>query len=295
MDHRHSLRSLIAIGILALAASAAHAKNISGVEIPKTPEFPTANAASYGKALAKYMDRYDAGWADQYVKATMTLYDARDDSVTRKITQKTLEGTKGDKTLIRFLGPAEIRGVAALVHERPGSTDDSWLYLPASRRVRRISGANRTASFQGTEFTYEDLSSISVSKYDWKHIEDGALTVGKNEHDVFILQAVPNYSDTGYSRLVVYLNQKHWRVEKIEFFDKAKRKLKTLTFSKWDQKHGRFWRAARLDMRNHQTKKRTLIEMDAQFVNLALYPKKDGSTRDNLNAKQFTRRALEAR
>ncbi len=295
MDTRNAHRSLIAALSLVLAGSVAHAENSSGVGIPAAPKFATGDAGKYGTQLATYLDEYDSGWVDAYSKATMTLFDARGDKVTRKITQKILEGRKGDKSLVRFLGPADIRGVAALIHEHPRATDDAWLYLPASRRVRRISGANRTASFQGTEFTYEDLSGIDVVKYDWTYVEDAEVSVDGGKEKVFVLAAVPTYRDTGYSKLLVYVNQRHWRVERIVFFDKARRKLKTLTYSAWGQYHDRFWRAGRLDMRNHQTKKRTLIEMSAQFVNLSLYPKRDGSKRSGLADSQFTRSALEAR
>jgi hypothetical protein len=257
--------------------------------------FATGNADTYGRQLAEYMDKFNSGWVDQYFKARMTLHDARGDKVVRAITQQVLEGSRGDKSLVRFLSPAEIRGVAALVHERPRATDDSWLYLPSSRRVRRISGANRTASFQGTEFTYEDLSSLIIDKYRWKHLKDTSVRSDGKSARAFVLEARPTYADTGYSRLQVYVNQQNWRVERIEFFDKGKRKLKTLRYSSWTHLHNRFWRARRLEMANHQTKKRTVIEIGALFVDLSRYPKKNGKSRDNLSAAQFSRAALERR
>ena len=295
MDNRFAQRSLIVCVALGLGAPAARAENASGVEVPAQPRFTKADASTYGTELATYLDRFDSGWVDFYDKATMILQDASGARVTREITQQILEGRTGDRSLVRFLGPADIRGVAALIHEHPRTTDDAWLYLPASRRVRRISGANRTASFQGTEFTYEDLSGIDVVKYRWRFVEDASVKVDGSEQPVYVLSATPTYRDTGYSRLAVYINQRHWRVEKIEFFDKARRKLKTLTYSGWQQYHDRFWRPGRLDMKNHQTRKRTLIEMGAQFVNLSLYPKRDGTRRSGLREGQFTRSALEAR
>jgi hypothetical protein len=282
--------SLSAIALLsALVSTNAAAANKSGVPVPAQPTFAKGNAAAYGLALARYADRYDSGWIDQYSKGRMTLFDARGESVKREIKQLTLEGTRGNKSLVRFMRPAEIRGVAALIHEHPKTTDDSWLYLPASRRVRRISGANRTASFQGTEFTYEDLSSFEVERYRWRHLADGSA----NGQPVFKLEARPVYKDTGYSKLVIHLNKKHWRGERVEYFDKAGRKLKTLTQTNWQHLHGRFWRAKRLDMNNHQTGKRTVLELRSLFVNLRLYPKKGGGTRNSLTADKFTKRALE--
>jgi hypothetical protein len=285
-----SIASKVTAAAIALSALTLSAMNVatagSLAPVPTVPSFHKGDAVQYGLQLARYADKYDDGWADQYSKGKMTLFDARGDSVQREIKQMTMEGSNGNKSLVRFMRPAEIRGVAALTHEHTAATDDSWLYLPASRRVRRISGANRTASFQGTEFTYEDLSTFQVDRYKWRYLQDGS-------GETYQLEAIPTYKDTGYSKLVVTLHKKHWRGESIVYFDKAGRKLKTLTSSKWDHIHGRFWRAKRLDMVNHQTGKRTLLELRSVFVNLSLYPKKSGGMRKGLTSDRFTKRALE--
>ena len=287
--------ALICAAALALTVTsfAGADANTSGVPIPPLPKFNKSDAAAYGKQIAQYAEDYDAGWIDSYSKSKMTLFDATGDKVEREVRQMILEGKDGDKSLTRFMTPADIRGVAALVHEHPGATDDSWLYLPASRRVRRISGANRTSSFQGTEFTYEDLSGFTVKDYTWRYLEDGTVTVDGKTEKVYKLEAKPAYSDTGYSKLIVSMNQTAWRPETIDFYDLAGRKLKTLTSSKWTQHHGRYWRSAVVEMTNHQTRKRTVIQSTSFFINLALYKKGDGSPRENLTEEQFTKRALE--
>ena len=287
--------SSAALGVVALLALAlpSKAQNTSGVPVPRAPTFDRSDPQAYGTALAEYSDAFDRGWLDQYSKATMTLFDARGDYVTRDVRRLIKEGTDGDMTVSRFMSPPDIRGVSALIHEHPQATDDSWLYLPASRRVRRISGANRTASFQGTEFTYEDLSSLVPSRYDFRFLADEQLKSQGSTIEVAKLEARPNYRDTGYSKLVVYLNRAQWRTERIEYFDLAGRKLKTLSFSQWKHYHGRFWRALRLSMENHQTRKRTVLQTQSLFVNMALYQRRDGTPRDNLRDSLFTRAARE--
>ena len=283
-------RALLALTLAtSLSVGVAHAENTSGVPLPATPVFNKADPVAYGTALAKYAERYDSGWIDQYSKGKMTLIDARGDSVQREVVQAILEGGSGDKSLVRFMTPADIRGVAALIHEKPGGADDTWLYLPASRRVRRISGANRTSSFQGTEFTYEDLSSVSVERYSWKHLKE-ATANGQPVHE---LEAVPRYRDTGYSKIIISLHRTHFRPEQVQYFDKAGRKLKTWLGSRWMHAHGRFWRPLTQTMHNHQTGKKTIIETPELRLNLALYPGPGGKRRDNLSASLFTRRALE--
>jgi hypothetical protein len=268
-------------------------ENTSGAAIPKLPEFQKADATIYGRQLADYADRYDTGWKDSYAVSTMTLFDANGDNVKRNSVQLILEKAIGDKSIIRFMTPAEIKGVAALTHEHPDATDDNWLYLPATKRVRRISGANKTASFQGTEFTYEDLSNRIVAKYDWLFLAESDLETAAGKVPVFQVEAKPRYQDTGYSKLVVYINRAQWRQERIEFFDKAGRLLKVLDNTSWKHRHGRFWRPVLIEMRNVQTKKRTVIDSSTQMVNMALYTnKRTGTKRPNLTDKQFTTDAL---
>ena len=279
---------LVLVCAVSVGAAVALAKNTSGVPIPNVPKFNKSNPASYGKALAYYMDERDSGWRDFYSKARMTLKSAGGDTVRRKITYMILEQKQGDRTMVRFHSPPDVRGVAALIHEHPGSTDDTWLYLPASRRTRRISGANRTASFQGTEFTYEDLARLTVQNYKWRFLAE----VTDRGQPYYKLEARPNYRDTGYSKLIVYIHRNHWQIEKIEYFDKANKRLKTYTMTNWKDFHGRFRRAQKHEMVNHQTRKSTTIELDPVYVNLALYKSSSGKSRDNLKPALFTKRAL---
>jgi hypothetical protein len=263
------------------------------VRAPAPPVFDKSDPSAYGRSLAQYMDAYDSGWRDQYSKSRVILRDANGDSVSREFRQMVLEGSVGDKSLVRFMSPPDVRGVSALTHEHRESADDTWLYLPATRRVRRISGANRAASFQGTEFTYEDLASLSPDRYDWKFLKEDTSDSEGAPAKLFVLEAVPRQADTGYSKLVLFVSQQHWRIEKIDFFDRSGRKLKTLTTSSWKLFHGRYWRAQATRMVNDQTHKETAIEIDSLLLDLSRYPNKDGTPRKGLTEDQFEKRALE--
>ena len=290
-----SITSILLVSLSSLVGSASSfGQNKSGVPIPPVAAFTTTDTAIHGRQIAEYVDRYDRGWKDEVSRGEMTLYDADGDSVRRAFTRLSLERIgKGDKFITKFLSPAEIKGVAALTHENPGSSDDNWLYLPANKRVRRISGANNTASFQGTEFTYEDLASIDPGEYRWRFVRATKVTVAGTEHPVFELAATPTYKNTGYSRLTLFVHRKHWRQERIDYFDKTGRKLKSMESSKWLHQHGRFWRARRIKMTNHQTGRRTTLAQEKYFTNLALYKSRSGKPRKNLPESAFTTRALQ--
>ncbi len=290
------LLALMALSpVQTLRANEPAEENTSGVSRPDVPEFDRSDPEVFGRALAEFAEGFDQGWLDEVMQGVMTLSDADGDSVRRTYSRLTIEHpAEGDKLLVRFLSPAEIKGVGALTHENPGSSDDNWLYLPATKRVRRISGANKTASFQGTEFTYEDLSNLDPSEYEWRFLEETTIAKDGGDVPVWRLEAVPTYEDTGYSRLVVSYHRSEWRRERIEYFDKAGRALKTLDTRDMKLYHGRFWRALTIEMSNEQTGKRTELNVDKLFLNLSLYKsKRDGKARDNLTDDSFTTRALE--
>jgi len=295
-NRRHLKSSALSFAGWVLAASSALASQ--GGELPPVPEpptFDTADPVAYGAQIASFADRYDQGWFDEISLGRMTLFDGGGDSVERSFTRMVLEDAElGDKIIVRFMSPAEIKGVAALTHEHAGETDDNWLYLPSNKRVRRISGANKTASFQGTEFTYEDLSNLEVREYDWRFIDEATLERDGANVPVLRVEGVPNYADTGYSRILVYYNKDNWRRERMEYFDKSGQHLKTQDLSAWKHLHDRFWRADRFVMANHLTGKRTELEQEKVYLNLSLYPSsKDGEPRANLDDSRFTTQALQ--
>lgn len=290
-----SKRAVLLLVFLGLSVSIRADENKSGVAVPPAPEFKKSDPAEHGRQIAVYKDLFEQGWVDEVAQGVMTLFDAGGDSVRRTYRRMGREDVKdGDRFIIKFLSPAEIKSVAALTHENSGSTDDNWLYLPSNKRVRRISGANNTASFQGTEFTYEDLATLDVSEFEWRFLEETTVQRGEEKVPVYKLAAKPTYKDTGYSRLVVFVHRESWRNEKIDYYDKAGRLLKTRDAVEWHQLHGRFWREKKIDMTNHQTGKRTVLEQSRTFLNMSLYKsKKTGKPRKNLSKDQFTTRALQ--
>ena len=71
-----------------------------------------------------------------------------------------------------FDEPRDVKGTALLIHAHRESADDQWLYLPALKRVKRISSSNQSGSFMGSEFAYEDMSSPEVEKFTYMYLRD---------------------------------------------------------------------------------------------------------------------------
>ncbi len=126
--------------------------------------------------IATEVDRRDTGWHDFKASMTMLLRNKQGEESLRNMRTQSLEmENDGDKTLIVFDRPPDVKGTALLSYSHKTGPDDQWLYLPALKRVKRIASKNKSGPFMGSEFAYEDLSSQEIEKYTYKYIQDDQL------------------------------------------------------------------------------------------------------------------------
>lgn len=232
-----------------------------------------------GMEIAVEADKRDAGFSDVSSQMTMTLTNAHGDTSIRKMRSKNLEvDGDGDKGLTIFDEPADIKGTAFLSFTHILEADDQWLYLPALKRVKRISSKNKSGPFMGSEFAFEDLSSREVPKYTYLYMRDEAV----NGEDAFVIELRPAYKYSGYTRSVVWLSKEKYQPLKIEYFDRKNALLKTMIVSEYKQYIGKFWRPSVMQMVNHQTKKETRLD----FAN---YEFKTGLTKRDFDKNSLKR------
>lgn len=217
------------------------------------------DTAAKGLAIAEEADKRDAGWGDSRVSMKMILHDAHGRSVEREMRSLGLEvADDGDKGLIIFDTPRDVRGSAILSFSHKVGDDDQWLYLPKLKKVKPIFSSNKSGPFMNSEFAYEDIASQEVEKYTYQYIGEEVLE-GKRCH---VLDRFPVNKNSGYSRQRAWLDQEELRVWKVDYYDRKKSHLKTLTAEGFEQYLGKHWRPAKMEMRNHQTKKRTVLEFN---------------------------------
>jgi len=210
-----------------------------------------------GLRIAREVDLADVGFGDYTASTKMTLTNKHGQSSVRLMRNRTLEGTTdGDKALIIFDNPRDVKGSAVLTWTHKAGPDDQWLYLPALKRVKRISSKNKSGPFMGSEFAYEDLASQEVEKYSYRFLNEEKL----EGHDCYVLERDPVDVNSGYSVQKVWIRQDRLTQEKVEFYDRKKSLLKTLTFKDYKQYLDKFWRANSFLMINHQKGKKTLLE-----------------------------------
>lgn len=223
-------------------------------------------AEERGLEIAKAAEQADLGFGSSTVELKMTLKNKNGQTSERSLTTKTLELTEdGDKSLIIFKTPKDVKGTSTLTFTHKVGSDDQWLYLPSIKRVKRISSNNKSGPFVGSEFAYEDLSSQEVEKYSYKFLEE--------KENLLIVEQDPVDPKSGYiRRLVTYNKSKGYRIESVEFYDRKNSLLKTLNYSDYKLYKDKFWRAGTFKMVNHQSNKETILNFsDYNFdVNLTV-------------------------
>jgi outer membrane lipoprotein-sorting protein len=210
-----------------------------------------------GEEIARDLAAKSAGYGDSTAAIEMVMRDAGGRETRRSMRLQVLErpGTdQGDLSLVVFDSPNDVRGTALLSHAGSGDeADTQWLYLPATRRARRVAGGSRAAAFLGSEFSYEDITGVELGKHSWTF--RGEEACGKAA--CYRLETRPRYQGSGYQRREVWLEKGELRPVKIDFYDRKGTLAKTLTYGAYKKYDGKFWRAHTWSMVNRKTRRAT--------------------------------------
>lgn len=216
-------------------------------------------AEEQGLQIVQELDRRDTGFIDSRSDLKMILRNRNGNESVRVLVMKTKEVNgdegDGDKSLSIFSAPRDIKGTVFLSYTHALEADEQWLYLPALKRVKRISSSNKSGPYLGSEFAFEDLTSFEVKKYSYKYLKDEVL----NDKNCFIVEFYPQYEHSGYSRQVVWIEKERYISLKFDFYDRKNALLKTLENKNYKQYLGKFWRAGEMLMTNHQNGKSTVL------------------------------------
>ncbi len=247
-----------ALGIFVLASAPAFADDPAARG--DTPE------AQKGYDVSARSDRTDTGFGDSRVDARMVLTNRAGQQTVREFSFQTLEKedeSVGDKSLVVFDSPRDVEGTALLSHAKILDPDDQWLYLPALKRVKRISSKNKSGAFVGSEFAFEDFTISELNKFTYSY-------VGEEDVDGMVMDVVerfPRYENSGYTKQKSWVDQEIFQVRKVEFYDRKGALLKTLVLSDYRDYDG-VWRAHSLKMVNAQNGKETeLVYSEFSFRN----------------------------
>ncbi len=234
-------------------------------------------AEDKGLKISKESKARDLGWTDSTAELEMILKNQHGETSSRKMRLKSIEQhDDGDKSLTIFDSPRDVKGTAFLSFSHPQGNDDQWLYLPALKRVKRISSRNKSGSFMGSEFSFEDLTSFEVEKYNYLYLKDEVV----DGESCWVITQYPLDKHSGYKRRIVWIDQSEYRVRKTAFYDRKDTLLKTLKFTNFHQYLGKHWRSQKFEMVNHQSGKSTVLNYT------------DFKMKTGLDEKDFNKNAL---
>ena len=227
--------------------------------LPLTALTAAQSPEEKGLAIAREADKRDEGFGDYTVDMLMILMNKQGQKSERQMRIRTLEvEDDGDNSLTIFDTPADVKGTAFLSYTHKVGDDDQWLYLPALNRVKRITSSNKSGSFMGSEFSYEDIASQELEKYTYKWIRDEEY----EDKVCFVIEQSPvDKKNSGYTKQVIWLDKQEYRVWKVEYIDRKNSLLKTLTSTGYRQYLDKHWRPNEMYMINHQTGKSTKLIM----------------------------------
>lgn len=216
-----------------------------------------------GLAIAIEADQRDFGFGDMEVDVQMDLENRHGEKSTREMRNKIFEmedAKAGDKTMIIFDRPRDVKGTAFLTFSKVLEPDDQWLYLPALKRVKRISSNNKSGPFVGSEFAYEDISSQEVGKYDYKYLSSEPCPLPEyKDSQCMVVERYPNYEFSGYTKQVAWIDYEEFRPIRLDFYDRKNFHIKTLSHNGYKQYLGRYWRADSFKMVNLLNGKSTVL------------------------------------
>lgn len=247
MKTRHFTLLLIAM----LAVCSAQAAGLSGRDI-----------------MQKVKNRADGN--TRYATIEMTLIQKSGHKRVRKLESWAMDVGKDTKKIMFFTYPGDVKGTGFLTwdYDNSAKTDDKWLYLPAMKKTRRISGkSSKTDYFMGSDFTYNDMSTRSVDEEQHKLLREETL----GGHKCWVVQSVPNDKDEIYARRVTWIRQDCLMAVKGEYYDKLNKLHRRLTISNIEKVQG-FWTMHLMQMENVQTGHKTVIRMGNQRFNVKVSP-----------------------
>jgi outer membrane lipoprotein-sorting protein len=218
----------------------------------------SVTAEQKGLKIATEMEKANNGFIGEKSSMEMLLIDAYGAKTTRKMNGFTMEMKgDGDRTLMSFNNPKDVKGTKMLTWSHKTKDDSQWLYLPSLRRVKKISSRNKTGSFMGSEFSFEDLGSQELEKYTYKFIKEAKT----KKHKLWVLER-KSVKKSGYSKQIMYVIKDYHNPLKIEYYDRKGELLKVGYFKNYKSfklKGKTFYRASSIHMKNRQTKKESIF------------------------------------
>lgn len=269
------------VPVCVLAAAASLAWSSTAPLAARFVQRSPAPAALTAEQIARKVQDRDTG-RDSRSSMRMKLYDRQGRARERALTLVSMRGRglpgvpaaapDGDRLLIRFTYPNDIRGTSFLVWEHPDAEDERFLHLPSLGRVRRIAGSEAQESFVGSDFTYEDIGGREFDEYTYAIVEENASwtpPAGGAARPAWRLESRRRDATARFPRVVSIVLKDAFVVVQADIFNRRNERQKVYTVRRLEQIQG-IWTAMDAGMTNALEKSRTELLIDEVAYNVGL-------------------------
>jgi len=187
---------------------------------------------------------------------------------------------KDTKNITIVLEPAAERGIGMLsyAYDDADRDNETWLYLSALGRVKRIASGNsdddtEPASVFGSEFTTEDTDTGKLEEYTINLLEETT----ESDRAVWKVEMIPNEErarKSRYARTISYIDKERYVALRVEMYDQYGKEVKRMLASRVEMVND-VWVARSLTMMNLVTNRlsnmaileiHTGIDVDDEFL-----------------------------
>jgi len=195
---------------------------------------------------------------------TMTLINSSGNKRVREIKQFSRDFGDVEKRIMFFVKPADVKNTSFMnwSYDKEGKDDDQWIYLPALKKVKRISSDSKGDYFMGSDFTYDDLGDRKPADDNHKILREEKY----NGEDCYVIESTPKDEDYMYSKTITWIVKDKWIGVKKEFYDEDGDLLKILKVNKYKNIKG-FQIITKTEMENKQKNHKTVMELKNVKIN----------------------------
>jgi len=200
---------------------------------------------------------------DQTSILKMTLTNKQGKQRVRTIKQFSKDFGNVEKNIMFFQTPADVKNTSFMNWSyNSDKSDDQWIYLPALKRVKRISSDSKSDYFMGSDFTYDDLGDRKLNADNHKLLREEKI----NGKYCYVVESISKDEDYMYSKTITWIDKSNFVGVKKEFYDEDEELLKILTIKKVEKIAG-FYVVTNSEMKNTQKNHITSITLSNVKIN----------------------------
>ena len=217
--------------------------------------------AESGRDVMERVYKQSDVFAQSEAEVRLIVVDKRGRERERFFNLRSKAGDGFKRSLVKFFKPANVKGVGLASETDLASEEKSqWVYLPATKNLKKLSSSERDGSFMGSDFSYSDIAG--------RTLDQDAHKVFQQNDKFYVIESVPNKADDAYSKYYTTVDKATHIVRSVTFYDKAGDKLKTLANKKVIKVNGELM-VSNSVMTNHKSGGASTMERSAINVNVS--------------------------